>query len=153
MIALLMRRNNSGLDDPSPIGEARGPMQKLLPLSLAAALLALSACNSEPAKPQVIDNNPDPMASTLANAAPVELPPAIKADKTMRCKDQSLAYVTFFDGDKQAVVRTEKGGAATMLKAANAGDPLTAEGGWKMTGNTGEIKLTRPGKPEIVCHS
>ncbi|WP_310102503.1 hypothetical protein [Sphingomonas sp. BE138] len=128
-------------------------MQKLLPLSVAAALLALSACNSEPSSPQVLDSNPDPMASTLANAAPVELPPAIKADKTMRCKDQSLAYVTFFDGDKQAVVRTEKGGTPTTLKAEKAGDPLVAEGGWKMTGTTSEIKLTRPGKPELVCHS
>ncbi|PZQ63130.1 MAG: hypothetical protein DI544_00385 [Sphingomonas taxi] len=128
-------------------------MQKLLPLPLAAALLALSACNSEPSSPQVLDSNPDPMASTLANAGPVELPPAIKADKTMRCKDQSLVYVTFFAGDKQAVVRTEKGGPATTLKAEAAGETLVADGGWKMTGTTSEIQLTRPGKPAIICHS
>ena len=127
-------------------------MQKLAFLPLAASLFALAACNSEPSK-QVLDSNPDPMASQLANAAPVELPPAIKADKTMRCKDQSLAYVTFFDGDKQAVVRTEKGGTPTMLKAEKAGDPLTAEGGWKMTGDEKGVTLTRPGKDEISCKS
>lgn len=128
-------------------------MKKLLPLAIATTLLALSACNSQTPKQEVVDSNPDPLASTLANAAPVELPPAIKADKTMRCKDQSLAYVTFFDGDKQAVIRTEKGGAATTLTAAATGEPLTAEGGWKMTGNTSEIQLTRPGKPALACHS
>ncbi|MGJ3629785.1 hypothetical protein AB5I41_28585 [Sphingomonas sp. MMS24-JH45] len=84
------------------------------------------------------------MASALANAAPVELPPAIKADKTMRCKDGQLVYVTFFQGDKQAVVRTEKGGTPTTLKGAEAGKPLTADGGWSMTGNTDLVALTVP---------
>ncbi|WP_375250790.1 hypothetical protein [Sphingomonas sp.] len=128
-------------------------MKTLPTLFLSATLFALAACNSQPQKAEVIDTNPDPMASTLANAAPVELPPAIKADKTMRCKDQSLAYVTFFQGDKQAVVRTEKGGTPTLLKAPEAGEPLTAEGGWSMTGTTTEITLTRPGKGPIVCHT
>ena len=127
---------------------------KTLPLlPVAAAIFALAACNSEPSKPQVLDSNPDPMASTLANAAPVELPPAIKADKTMRCKDGSLVYVTFFQGDKQVVVRTEKGGAPTTLKGAEAGKPLTAEGGWSLTGSTTDVTLTRPGKSAIACHS
>ena len=128
-------------------------MKTLAILPLAASLLAVAACNSQPDKPQVIDTNPDPMASSLANAAPVELPPAIKADKTMRCKDGSLVYVTFFQGDKQAVVRTEKGGTATTLKGAEAGKPLTADGGWSMTGSTTEVTLTRPGKGAVSCHS
>ena len=71
---------------------------KSLPLFAAtAALLALAACNSKPAQPDVMDSNPDPMANQLANRAPVELPPAIKAEKTFRCKDNSLLYVTLFD--------------------------------------------------------
>ncbi|MEH3048640.1 hypothetical protein [Sphingomonas adhaesiva] len=128
-------------------------MKNLAILPLAASLLAVAACNSQPDKPQVIDTNPDPMASQLANAAPVELPPAIKADKTMRCKDGSLVYVTFFQGDKQAVVRTEKDGAATTLKGPEAGKPLIAEGGWSMTGSTSEVMVTRPGKAAVSCHS
>ncbi|MBB3348544.1 MULTISPECIES: hypothetical protein [unclassified Sphingomonas] len=127
-------------------------MQKLAFLPLAASLFALAACNSEPSK-QVLDSNPDPMASQLANAAPVELPPAIKADKTMRCKDGSLVYVTFFTGDKQAVVRTEKNGTPTMLKGEGGEAPLSADGGWKLTGNPTEITLTRPGKGALSCHA
>jgi hypothetical protein len=128
-------------------------MQKLAFLPLAASLFALAACNSEPSKPQVIDSNPDPMASQLANAAPVELPPAIKADKTMRCKDGSLVYVTFFTGDKQAVVRTEKNGTPTMLKGEGGTAPLTADGGWKLTGSPTDIEITRPGKGALSCHA
>ena len=124
----------------------------LLPAAVLPVLLALGACNSQP-EPQVIDTNPDPMASTLANAAPVELPPAIKADKTMRCKDNSLVYVTFFQGDKQAVVRTEKDGTPVVLKAAEAGKPLTADGGWSLTGNTDAVELTVPGKGAKSCHA
>jgi len=122
-------------------------------IPLLAALVALSACNSQPKTAEVIDTNPDPMANQLATAAPVELPPAIKADKTMRCKDQSLVYVTFFQGDKQAVVRTERGGTPTTLKAAAAGEALTADGGWKMEGTTESVALTRPGKPVQTCHA
>lgn len=122
-----------------------------LALLAAATLLSLGAC-SKPAT-QVVDTNPDPMANELAHRAPVELPPAITADKTMRCKDNSLVYVTFFQGDKQAVVRTEKAGTPTRLTASAAGEPLTAEGGWKMTGSPNTITLTRPGKGELTCKS
>lgn len=133
--------------------EARRAMEiRLLPPLAATALLALAACNSQ-SSPEVVDSNPDPLAANLANAAPVELPPAIKADKTMRCKDGSLVYVTFFEGDKQAVVRTAKDGSPTMLKSDEAGKPRTAEGGWSMTGNTTEVTLTQPGKAALTCHA
>lgn len=122
-------------------------------LPAAAALLALAACNNKPAQPEVVDTNPDPMATQLANRPPVELPPAIKADKTFRCKDNSLLYVTFFDGDKLAFVRTEKTGAPNRLTAAKAGDPLTADGGWKLTGTPSNITITRPGKGTLTCKS
>ena len=121
-------------------------------LPVAVALLALAACD-KPKQPQIVDTNPDPMASTLANAAPVELPPAIKAEKTMRCKDGSLAYVTFYTGDKQAVVKSSPTGTPTVLKADTAGKPLTAEGGWAMTGDTSAVSLTQPGKGTLSCHA
>ena len=123
---------------------------KSLLLPAAAALLALAACNQS-SQPQVVDTNPDPMKSELANAAPVEMPPAVKADKTLRCKDNSLVYVTFFEGDKMAVVRTAKEGSPTQLKAEKGGDPLTAEGGWKLTGSPSSIELTQPGKGAQSC--
>lgn len=128
-------------------------MKSPLLLPAAVALIALSACNSKPEKPEVLDTNPDPMAAELANKGTVELPPAIRADKTFRCKDNSLVYVTFFQGDKQVFVKSKKDGAPTTLKAEKAGDPLTAEGGWKLTGDTSHITLTQPGKGELTCKS
>lgn len=127
-------------------------MKSLPLLSAAAALLALAACNSKPSAPEVLDTNPDPMAAELANRAPVELPPAITADESMRCQPGNiLLYVTFFQGDKQVVVRTEKGGTPQRLTAEKAGDPLTAEGGWKLTGNAKNATITVPGKGEYKC--
>lgn len=125
---------------------------KTLTLALAAAaLLPLAACNTKPsAEPAPAAEN-----SAVANAAaaPVEMPPAIRTDKSFRCKDNSLAYVTFFEGDKQAVVKDKQDGSPTLLKAENAGDPLTAEGGWKLTGDEKSgITLTRPGQAPISCH-
>ena len=130
-------------------GEVARPMKSISPLT--AALLALTACNSS--EPEVINTNPDPMAAELANRPAVELPPAIRADKSFRCKDNSLALVTFFQGDKQAIVRLKEGGPATTLRAAAAGEPLTAEGGWEMTGNEEGITLTSPGKPSQSCRA
>ncbi|WP_380787499.1 hypothetical protein [Sphingomonas sp. R86521] len=126
---------------------------KTLPLTAVAALLALAACNSKPASPEVVDSNPDPMANTLANAAPVELPPAIKSEKTLRCKDNTLVYVTFFQGDKQVNVRTKEGGTPTKLVADAPGAPKTAEGGWSMTGGESSVVLTQPGKSAQTCHA
>ena len=120
-------------------------------LALAAAV-TLAGCNSQ-SQPEVIDANPDPMANVLANAPKIELPPAIKADKTLRCKDNSLVYVTFFEGDKMATVRTEQGGTPTRLTAPEAGQPLTAEGGWKLTGTPTNIDITVPGKGSQACHA
>ena len=131
------------------LGEAPRAMKSLL-LPALGALVALAACDSKP-KAEVLDTNPDPMANQLATSAPVELPPAIKADKTLRCKDQSLVYVTFFQGDKQAVVRTKPDGPATTLKAAEAGQPLTGEGGWKLEGTGATVQLTQPGKGTQSC--
>ncbi len=124
----------------------------LLPVAAAASLLVLAACNSQPRAPEVVDANPDPMANALKHAGPIELPPAIKADKSLRCKDNSLVYVTFFQGDKQAVVRTSKEGTPTKLTAAAAGEPLTAAG-WNLTGGPDSIQLTQPGKGEQSCKS
>ncbi|HWH18232.1 MAG TPA: hypothetical protein VNT77_07875, partial [Allosphingosinicella sp.] len=69
-------------------------MQKTsLTLGAFAALLSLAACNNEP---EVVDANPDPQAAELAKAERVELPPAIAASRTYRCKDNSLLYVDFY---------------------------------------------------------
>ena len=119
--------------------------------AIAIALLALSACNNADKAETVTLTAPDPMASEIANRAPVELPPAMKAEATMRCKDNSLVYVTFFEGDKMAVVKLAKDGPATILKAEKAGDPLVAEG-YSLKGDPKTVTLTAPGKGTLTCH-
>lgn len=117
----------------------------------AAALFALSACQNKPE--EVSTTAPDPMASQLANAAPIELPPAIASSVSLRCGDNTLIYVDFFQGDKQVQLKTEKTGTATMLKAAEAGQPFEAEGGYKLTGTPKNVSVTLPGKPAKTCHA
>lgn len=127
-------------------------MKSLFPLSVAAAaLLPLAACNSNKTADTANAAAAANEAGT-ANVAAIELPPAIKAEKSFRCKDNSLAFVTFFEGDKQANVRDVQNGTPTVLRAPAAGEPLTAEGGWSMTGDVERVTLTRPGKPAIECH-
>jgi hypothetical protein len=118
-------------------------------IAITAAALSLSACKSEPQ--EVTSVAPDPQASALANAAPVELPPAMTASKTFRCADNSLVYVDFFQGDKQVQLRTEKGGNATMLRAPEAGQAYTADGGYQLTGTTSSVSVTLPGKAAKSC--
>jgi hypothetical protein len=116
---------------------------KTLPLTIAViATLALAGCEQKTKTVSTVA--PDPMADALANAAPVELPPAVTASVSYRCDDNSLAYVDFFAGDKMANLRTEKGGDIIRLKAENAGEPMTAEGGYKLEGDQEKITLTTP---------
>ena len=121
-------------------------------LFAGAALVALSACNNRPSA-EAVGPESDPATNQAAKAAPVELPPAIRAEQTFRCKDNSLVYVTFFEGDKQALIRTEPNGAPTTVRAANAGEPLTADGGYSLTGTTESITVTLPGKGEQTCRA
>ena len=130
-------------------------MKSPLSLAIAAvALLPLAACNTQEKKAAAANAAEAANVAAMANAAAADpLPPAIREDKTFRCKDNSLASVTFFEGDMQAVVKDAPDGAPTMLKAAKAGDPLTAEGGWSLTGDEKKgISLTRPGKGAVSCH-
>ncbi len=123
---------------------------RLLPIAVAIAALPLAACNQEPET--VTSRAPDPMESQLANAAPVELPPAIKAAKSMRCQPgNALVFVEFFQGDKLVKVRTEKGGPVTDLKAPEAGQPFVAEGGYKLTGTPTSATVELPGKGTLTC--
>ena len=117
-------------------------------LPTAALFLMLSACENKPTEVSTVA--PDPMASVLANKAPVELPPAIRKEVTFRCKDNSLVYVTFFQGDKQALVKATEKGTPVKLTAEKAGDPLKDDG-YEMTGNEKAVTLTQPGKPKQLC--
>ncbi|HUD93813.1 hypothetical protein [Sphingobium sp.] len=126
-------------------------MKLYLPLIAVASVALLSACNKSD-EPEVVGGPADPMAAQLANAAPVELPPSVKANKQYRCKDNSLLFVDFMSDDKTALLRTEKNGTATSLKAAEAGQPFTAEGGYEVKGSGDDVTITVPGKGAQACH-
>ena len=124
---------------------------KSLSLMTAAAALALSLGACQKQQPTVIDTTaPDPMASQLANAAPVELPPAIVATVAFRCKDNSLVHVGFLKGNTQANLHHAKG-SAIVLKAAADGEPFTGSG-YTLTGNQDQISLTTPDGAKLDCH-
>lgn len=126
-------------------------MKYYLPLAAVASIALLSACNKND-EPEVVGGPADPLATQLANAAPVELPPSVKANKQYRCKDNSLLFVDFMSDDKTALLRTKKDGDATTLKAANAGEPFTADGGYEIKGSGDEVTITVPGKGAQGCH-
>lgn len=125
-------------------------MKYHLPLIAVAALGLLSACNNND-QPEVVGGPADPMAQQLANAAPVELPPMVKASLQYRCKDNSLLFVDFMSDDKTANLRTEKDGSPTKLVAAEAGKPFTAEGGFEVSGSGKQITAAVPGKGSQSC--
>lgn len=123
-----------------------------LKILAATALLSLAACGGQ-AEPEIVDSRaPDPLASQIANAAPVELPPAIRARATLRCADNSLVFVDFFQGDLLANFRTEQGAPPVQLTAEEAGQPLSG-GGVTVTGTPQQITLEQPGKGTLTCRA
>src|SRR3546814_14020097 len=99
----------------------------------AAAILVLAGCQQK--AETVTTTAPDPMAAELANAAPVELPPSMKASVAFRCKDHSLAFVDFFSGDKLANLRPTQEGEDR--KSAGKGKSVSVRGD---RGGGGRIK-------------
>ncbi|HYZ47493.1 MAG TPA: hypothetical protein VE567_01220 [Sphingomonas sp.] len=126
-------------------------MTRFAPLSAAAALLALAACNNSN-KPEVIDTNPDPMANQIANAAPVELPPPVTDSAIYRCKDNSIVYVDFMGDKTQANVRTKKDGTPVHVKAEGADKPLTGGNGFSVSGNGKTVQIAVDGGAAQTCN-
>lgn len=120
------------------------------PILLAAPfalILSLGACQE-----QTIDPNADDRAeaANVANAAAsVEAPPMIQASRTYRCKDNSLLYADFYTNDT-VQVRSAKDQPPTILTAAAAGQPYTAEG-YSLSANSAQISYTAPGKGAQSC--
>ncbi len=123
--------------------------------SFAFALIAaaaLAGCNKQ--DHTIVAGGPeDPMANQLANAAPVELPPAIAASKIYRCKDNSVVYVDWLSDKKTANFRAEKTGTPVQLKAAQEGQAMTGEAGYSLSGTAeaASVTLERPGKGSQSC--
>ncbi|MCY7397268.1 MAG: hypothetical protein LH466_00305 [Sphingomonas bacterium] len=120
-------------------------------LFIAAASVALMACQKETIDPGAAKNE-IAAANAKDNAKNVVLPPSITATKTYRCKDNSVVHLDWLSDKQSANFRADKAGAPIQLKAAAAGEAMTAEG-YALTGDaaTSSITLTRPGKGEQSC--
>jgi crotonobetainyl-CoA:carnitine CoA-transferase CaiB-like acyl-CoA transferase len=126
-------------------------MTRTLTLVTLFAAAALAGCKEQN---HTIQAGPaDPMGDALANAAPIELPPAIAASKIYRCKDNSLVYIDWLADKITANFRTERTGTPVQLKAPAAGEALIAEGGYSLTGDAAAatVTLARPGAPSQSC--
>ncbi len=122
---------------------------RILAAVSAAASLALVAC-SEPET--VIVNQYDPQAEALKNAAPVQLPPAIIASRTYRCRDNSLVFIEFLNNNT-AMVRKERGATeGTQVTSTGEGQAYTG-GGYSVSANAEQITYSAPGKGSQSCRA
>lgn len=129
-------------------------MKSLLTITAAVALATLSACNGKQEKQEAANVAAAASAAAAAEEAKVvaDMPPPIKTQKVYRCKDASVVYVAFLEGDTQATLRDgEKNATPTALKAEAAGKPFTAEGGYSVSGTGSTVTVERPGKGSQAC--
>jgi hypothetical protein len=148
IVALGSKTINKLLDGTHCTGEgAKMHMKSILVAASVAAFLPLAACNNGPET--IGDEKHDPQAAELAKAAPVELPPAIQATRTYRCKDNSLFYADFYTNNT-VHVRKERTGTPTTLTAPAAGQPYTAEG-YSLSGNGTSVTYSAPGQGSQSC--
>lgn len=120
-------------------------------ITLAAAA-ALAGCNNS--DHTIVAGGPEPdNDANVAAAGPVVLPPSIVSSKTYRCADNRLVYVNWLSDNKSATIRTDKAGAPTQVTAAEAGKPMTAPGGYELTGtgSAGTVKIATPGHSAQSC--
>ncbi len=123
-------------------------------ITACAASLALIGCQKP--EPEVVQSNVDQQAEALKSAPPVELPPAIKAAKTYRCKDNSLVYVSFMTDDVTVAVRDkqEEPPVAT-LKAPAPGQAFVGQGdsgkGFSLSGSGDNVTYTSPDSGTQTC--
>ena len=120
-------------------------------LFIAAASVALMACQKETIDPGA-EKNEIAAANAKDNAKNVVLPPSITATKTYRCKDNSVVHIDWLSDNQSANFRAESTDSPVQLKAAVAGEPMTAEG-YSLTGDakSATITVTRPGVAAESC--
>jgi len=152
-MTLLLQRGIR-LDLCAALRKALTPMKTPLLSATAVALLALTACQSKTDTTSV-ENSTTVENTTTAVTTPIELPPAIKTEGSYRCHgDNSLVKVTFFEAKKDGTLSAAVASpvdATPVTLSGPADKPMTADGGWALSGNDKSFKLTQPGKPEQSC--
>ena len=120
------------------------------PLLIVIAAAALAGCNEDHT---IVAGGPDEGNSTTVANSNVTLPPSISASKVYRCAGNSVVYVDWLSDGKSANVRTEQNGAPTQVTAPEAGQAMTADGGYSLAGTAeaASVKVTVPGQSEKSC--
>jgi hypothetical protein len=118
---------------------------------LLGAAAALAGCNSE--NHTIVAGGPDNGDNSAEANTPVALPPSVTASKIYRCADNKVVYVDWLSDNKSANVRTEQGGTPTQVTAAEPGKPMTAAGGYEVSGTSGasSAKIAVPGHASQSC--
>ena len=99
-------------------------MTRTLTLFALAATAALAGCNNE--DHTIVGGEPyDPMANDAANA-PVELPPAIAASHSYRCKDNSVVFIDWMS-DGTARVKADRNEVGTSVAVGGESPALAGD--------------------------
>ena len=114
---------------------------RILRATPLAALLFLAACDTKPTT--IVAGGPnDPTADQIKNAPPVKLPPAMLANKSYRCKDNSLIFIDWFNDNMTANLRLkDKAATPVNLSAPSAGAPYVG-GDYELTGTADAKSVT-----------
>ena len=122
-------------------------------LLMLAAAAALAGCNKE--SHTIVSGPPgDDTSNTAANAT-VQLPPSITATKLYRCTDNSVVTVDYLSDNKSANVKAGKDGSSVQVTAPEAGQPMTAAGGYSVDGSatSSSAKIAVPGHASQTCNA
>ena len=131
---------------------AKGQDMTRTPLLLTlAAAAALAGCH----KHTIVSGPPEDDNNSAANAN-VQLPPSIVATKLYRCADNSVVTVDYLSDGKSANVRAGKDTTtSTQVTAPEAGQPMTAAGGYSVEGtkDSASAKIAVPGHASQTCNA
>lgn len=130
---------------------AKGQDMTRTPLLLTlVAAAALAGCNKE--SHTIVSGPPEDNTASNAN---VQLPPSIVATKLYRCTDNSVVTVDYLSDNKSANVRVGKDTTPTQVIAPQAGQPMTAAGGYSVEGSpsSSSAKIAVPGHSAQTCNA
>ena len=123
-------------------------------LIMLAAAAALAGCNKE-SHTIVAGGEPTDNDTNIAANANVQLPPSIVATKLYRCADNSVVTVDYLSDNKSANVKVGKDGSPVQVTAPEAGQPMTAAGGYSVEGSAtaSSAKIAVPGHASQTCNA
>lgn len=134
----------------APLLTAKGQdMTRTHILFTLAAAAALAGCH----KHTIVSGPPDD--NNVAVNADVQLPPSIIKTTLYRCADNSVVTVDYLSDNKSANVRAGKDTTSTQVTAPEAGQPMTAAGGYSVEGSpsSSSAKIAVPGHPAQTCNA